>query len=426
MKSQIFDTALARDLPHKQSLRLRLAGKIINLFLRDAELTLFCRTPYTHITVGRSGTEYFAMEIDNPDTLWEIIRNPDPRLGETYMDGKWQLRRGDLGRFITALARSAQRLLDSRLGGFFSRFLQTVPPDTVHDPLLSRKNASFHYDLGNDLYELFLDEGMNYSCAFFSHPGIDLREAQLNKIHAIIARLGVAPGMRVLEIGCGWGETALIMACEAEAATVTGITLADQQLALAEKRATRPELKDRLHFALQDYRDHAKTHRGVYDRIYSIGMFEHVGADAYSDYFGAIRSQLSPGGRALVHSIISGRSKGAHGKLSSQWLEKYIFPGGEICNLQTMLDAAKGEGLIPATEPYVEPSFYYAETLRHWRANFTRNMTRLDPVKYDERFRRMWLYYLAMCEAMFEGCGFTVAQIVFKPFGPAKTAQYDV
>jgi cyclopropane-fatty-acyl-phospholipid synthase len=424
MKSQIFQTAIARDLPYKSSLRLRLAGKIINLFLRDAELTIFCRNPYTHITVGRAGTEYFAMEIDNPDTLWNILRNPDPVLGEAYMEGQWVLRRGDLGRFITALARNAQRLLDSRFGGIFSRFLQTVPPDTIHDQARSRKNASFHYDLGNDLYELFLDEGMNYSCAFWTRPGIDLRQAQLNKIHAVIQRLGVTPGMRVLEIGCGWGETAAIMAQEAGAASVTGITLADQQLAIAKERVNTPALRDRLHFELQDYRDHAKTHRGAYDRIYSIGMFEHVGADAYGDYFGAIRSQLAPGGRALVHSIISGRSKGTNGKMSSQWLERYIFPGGEICDLQTMLDAAKAEGLVPITEPYVEPSNYYAETLRHWRASFIRNMDRL-PAQYDERFRRMWVYYLAMCEAMFAGCGFTVAQIVFKPFGPAKIARYD-
>ena len=425
MKSQLFPTTLTHDFPHKSSMRLRLAGRIINLFLRDAELTIFCRNPYTHITVGRAGTEYFAMEIDNPDTLWAIIRNPDPLLGETFMDGKWVLRRGDLGRFMTVLARNAQRLIDSKFGAIFSRFLQSVPLDTIHDAKNSRKNASFHYDLGNDLYELFLDEGMNYSCAFWPTPDIDLRQAQINKIQAIIGRLGVTPGMRVLEIGCGWGETASIMTKEAGAASVTGITLADQQLAVARKRAESPDLQNRLHFELQDYRDHAKTHLGAYDRIYSIGMFEHVGADAYGDYFGAIRSQLAPGGKALVHSIISGRAKGKNGKMSSQWLEKYIFPGGEICDLQTMLDAARAEGLIPATEPYVEPSHYYAETLRHWRANFTRNLDRL-PAKYDERFRRMWVYYLAMCEAMFEGCGFTITQIVFKPFGPAKIAKYDV
>ncbi|MDB5491556.1 MAG: SAM-dependent methyltransferase [Micavibrio sp.] len=425
MKSQLFPTALNQDLPHRSSLRLRLAGRVINLFLRDAELTIFCRSPYTHITVGRAGTEYFAMEIDNPDTLWDIIRNPDPVLGEAFMDGKWVLRRGDLGRFMTVLARNAQRLIDSRFGGIFSRFLQTVPPDTVHDARSSRKNASFHYDLGNDLYELFLDEGMNYSCAFWPSRDIDLRQAQLNKIHAIIGRLGVAPGMRVLEIGCGWGETASIMAREAGAASVTGITLADRQLAVAKTRANTPGLGNRLHFELQDYREHAKTHLGAYDRIYSIGMFEHVGADSYGNYFAAIRSQLAPGGKALVHSIISGREKGRNGKMSSQWLERYIFPGGEICDLQTMLNAAKAEGLTPVAEPYVEPSYYYAETLRHWRSNFTRNMDRLDPQKYDERFRRMWLFYLAMCEAMFEGCGFTIAQVVFKPFGPAKIARFD-
>lgn len=424
MKSQLLQSVVAQDIPHKSSLRLRLAGKIINLFLRDAQLTIFCRNPYTHITVGRPGAEYFAMEIDSPDTLWDIIRNPDPVLGEAYMDGKWSLKRGDLGRFITALARNAQRLIDSRFGGIFSHFLQTVPPDTVHNSVNSRKNVAFHYDLGNDLYELFLDEGMNYSCAFWPDTDITLRHAQLNKIHAVIERLGITPGMRVLDIGCGWGEAASIVARETGASSVTGITLAKEQLAVAQDRTHRSDLRSVLHYELQDYRDHAKTHLGKYDRIYSIGMFEHVGADAYADYFGAIRSQLTPGGRALVHSIISGRTKGTYGKMSSQWLEKYIFPGGEICDLQTMLNTAKSAGLTPAVEPYVEPSNYYAETLRHWRKNFTRNMDRL-PAQYDERFRRMWIYYLAMCEAMFEGCGFTVTQIVFKPFGPAKIAKFD-
>lgn len=389
-------------------IRLNFCRLLLNFFLRDAWLELRC--PAFSFTAGKKGAKAFTMEIDSPETLWDIMKAPDPRLGETYMNRQWELVQGDLGEFLTALARNAQRLLAGPAGQFFSRLLQGHVPDKNHDPAHSRRHVAHHYDLGNDLYRLFLDEGMNYSCAFFDQDMTSLRQAQLNKIGAVIRRLGIGPGMNVLDIGCGWGEAAAIVAHET-GAEVTGITLAEEQLAVARTRtASNP---GQVHFHLEDYRNHAASHQGHYDRIYSIGMFEHVGADSYPAYFGAIRDQLKPDGKALIHAIVTGNGATRNGKLSCLWLERYIFPGGEICGVDTMLKAASAAGLIPAVPPYMEPSFSYAETLRCWRTSFTRNMGRLDP-KYDERFRRMWLYYLAMCESMFDGCGFQVTQIVFQ------------
>jgi cyclopropane-fatty-acyl-phospholipid synthase len=317
---------------------------------------------------------------------------------------------GDIGAFITMLARNLQRVLDGPAGFALAPVLRKRLQARTRGLAESKSYISSHYDIGNDLYELFLDSGMNYSCAFFEGRNISLRDAQLNKIRTTLRRLGVRPGMKVLDIGCGWGEACRVAAAEA-GADVTGVTLAENQLAVAVQRAA--GMENAPSYLLEDYRRHAETHEGHYDRIFSIGMFEHVGEDQYGTYFAAIRRQLAEGGRALVHSISNAAMKPGQ-SLNSPWLEKYIFPGGRIPDLPEMIAAARREGLELAHAPYLQPSADYAETLRRWRANFLLNAYKLDPAKYDERFRRMWVYYLAMCEAMFDGCGFQVCQLVLR------------
>lgn len=354
---------------------------------------------------------HFVLVIKERDIVWDILKNPDPGLGEAYMEGQWHLAQGDIGEFITYLASGRIRIVDSPLGRIFNGLLNIARPHNYdHSPEANYELVQHHYDIGDDLYELFLDEGMNYSCAFFETPDQSLRDAQLNKIRTSIKRLGVEPDMKVLDIGCGWGETTRIIAQEA-GAQAHGITLAENQIATAHKRAK--GIKPEPEYFLKDYREHASEYQEYYDRIISIGMLEHVGDESYNEYFQAVRSQLKPGGKALIHSIVrSGEESTA--EMSSPWLDKYIFPGGCIPEIKDMIEIAQSQGLRLAHEPYIQDSFHYAETLRRWRANFLKNQDKLPLDPYDKRFRRMWIYYLAMCEAMFEGCGFRVVQNVFE------------
>ncbi|MEM9684614.1 MAG: cyclopropane-fatty-acyl-phospholipid synthase family protein, partial [Pseudomonadota bacterium] len=214
------------------------------------------------------------------------------------------------------------------------------------------------------------------------------------------------PGMFVLDIGCGWGEMTRVVTEKSKAQRVVGITLAEEQCKLARERVN-PDHGNRLSYLLEDYRDHANRNAGSYDRIVSIGMFEHVGKHHFADYFRAIEGLLKPGGRAVVHSII--RPKPGY---TSAWVDKYIFPGGYIPSLEEMTSSASGAGLTLIRDPFIHESFNYANTLRHWRKRFNDGFASLDQSHYDERFRRMWNLYLAGAESSFQENDFCVAQIL--------------
>jgi cyclopropane-fatty-acyl-phospholipid synthase len=350
---------------------------------------------------GDSSGPSFTMKVRSGRTLHKIYTNPDLLLGETYVDKEWDLIQGDLGQFLTWLVHNYRKA-----------FLKIPAANRVNTVQDSRRNVAHHYDMGNDLYQSFLDEGMNYSCAFFDDHRMSLRGAQLNKIYTTLNRIGVEPGMRVLDIGCGWGELCRTLASCVPGAEIRGITLSENQLRWAQKENTAAAHK--VDFLLEDYRDHAKTHPESYDRIISIGMFEHVGRAHYATYFKAIADLLKPGGRALVHSIM----RPEPGSGTSQWLDTYIFPGGCIPYLPDALSVAGEQGLKTVVPPYRHASRNYAETLRHWRQNYNAHRGTLDPAHYDERFHRLWNFYLACSEAAFDGLGYYVAQTVFE-----KTAQ---
>jgi cyclopropane-fatty-acyl-phospholipid synthase len=253
----------------------------------------------------------------------------------------------------------------------------------------ARRNVAHHYDLDERLYTLFLDSDRQYSCAYFDTPAASLDDAQLAKKRHLAAKLRIEPGSRVLDIGCGWGGLALYLA-EYTGARVTGITLSKEQLALARVRAGEKELGRAVEFRLQDYRDVAEK----FDRVVSVGMFEHVGVKFYDTYFQRCAELLSEDGVMLLHSI--GRSQVPDS--TNPWIAKYIFPGGYIPSLSEVLPSIERAGLLVCDVEILR--LHYAETLKAWRERFMAR--REEAVQlYDERFALMWEFYLAACEMTF-------------------------
>jgi cyclopropane-fatty-acyl-phospholipid synthase len=380
---------------------------IIGAFAKKGSLRLNYRG-LEEFEFGDGTGPRFSVRLNTLRTIFRIVWNPDLGCGESYMDEGWVLEQGDLGGFLKMMCRNEEAASRSIPGKALRAASDFMFKGRRNNPHKSRQNVAHHYDIGNDLYANFLDEGMNYSCAFFEDPDQTLRNAQLNKLRTTIRRLAIPDGARVLDIGSGWGELTRLIASETGAGRVTGITLAKTQRDLARARAA--ELPgNRPEYRLIDYRVHAAENQGVYDRIVSIGMFEHVGEKHFDDFFGVVRGLLADDGRVLLHSIM--RRERCE---TSAWTQKYIFPGGYIPTLEDTIVAARRAGLEPAHEPFIHDSFHYAETLRRWRQNFNEAWPGLDRTRYDPQFHRMWNFYLAGSEAGFDENGLFVSQILLK------------
>ena len=380
---------------------------IIGAFARKGSLRLNYRG-LDEIEFGDGTGPRFMVRLNSLRTIFRIIRSPELGCGESYMDEGWVLEQGDLGGFLKMMCRNQDAANESIPGAALRGATDLLFRDRRNNPRKSRRNVAHHYDIGNDLYEGFLDEGMNYSCAFFAEPDQALRDAQLNKLRITIDRLAIPQGARVLDIGSGWGELTRLIASDTGASHVTGVTLAETQHDLARRRAAEMP-GNRPEYRLVDYRIHAADNPAAYDRIVSIGMFEHVGAKHFVEYFDAVRRMLSDDGQALIHTIMRQRRCE-----TSPWFQKYIFPGGYIPTLEDTVAAAREAGLELAHEPYIHESFHYAETLRRWRRNFNEAWPELDPSRYDPRFRRMWNFYLAGSEAGFDENGMYVGQLLLR------------
>jgi cyclopropane-fatty-acyl-phospholipid synthase len=317
-----------------------------------------------------------------------IALNPDMALGEAYMDGGLVMERGSLWDLCELIGRN---FVDGDPPNLFQRALNQPQRflQQWNDRRAARRNVAHHYDLGNDFYRRFLDADLQYSCAYFARPDMSLEEAQQAKKVHIASKLMIEPGMSVLDIGCGWGGMGLELAGR-YGAEVTGVTLSEAQLAVAQDRAQAANLAQRARFSLTDYRDVA----GPFDRIVSVGMFEHVGAPNFKTYFQQVSRLLADDGVALIHSI--GRRTGPG--VTQPWIAKYIFPGGYIPALSEMTAAIEHAGLW-ITDIEIQ-RLHYAETLKAWRARF---MAQWDEIAalYDERFCRMWEVYLALSELGF-------------------------
>jgi cyclopropane-fatty-acyl-phospholipid synthase len=345
------------------------------------------------IAIGDRELAPIVRVVDNRTAL-RIAMKPDLALGEAYMDGGLVMDRGDLWDFLEVIG---QNMGSGELPGLLARLLDHL--HQANDRLTARRNVSHHYDLSRAFYEMFLDQDMQYSCAVFERPGMTLEEAQLAKKRRLMTKLLIEPGMRVLDIGCGWGGLGLTLAEEAQA-QVTGVTLSTEQLATARARAEARGLAGRAQFELIDYRDV----EGPFDRIVSVGMFEHVGVPNYEAYFQTVRRLLTDDGVAVIHSI--GRKNGP--STTQPWIEKYIFPGGYIPALSEVIPAIERAGLWITDVEILR--IHYAETLRGWRERF---MKRRDEVAamYDERFCRMWEFYLGTSELAFRYGDHMVFQI---------------
>ena len=341
-------------------------------------------------TVGESDGGGVTIRLHDRALHRQLFFNSRLGIGEAYMDGTLTIEEGTLYDFLDLCGVNLQNSpryptidLIMRMERHLRRFQQ-------YNPLgRAQRNIAHHYDLSGSLYQMFLDADRQYSCAYFLDPNDSLEQAQDNKKRHIAAKLLLEPGVRVLDIGSGWGGLALYLA-QASNAEVTGITLSTEQQKAAEARAADAGLSNRVRFHLRDYREE----KGVYDRIVSVGMFEHVGTAYYGAFFERIRDLLTEGGVALLHSI--GRSDGPAG--TNPWLRKYIFPGGYIPSLSEVLPAVERAGLLVTDIEILR--LHYAETLRRWSERFSAGR---DTVKalYDERFCRMWEFYLAGCEVAF-------------------------
>jgi cyclopropane-fatty-acyl-phospholipid synthase len=370
---------------------------LFRTFIRSGDLTVTTVSGHC-FALGDGSGKPVRVRFLTRKAQWAVLLDPELRLGEAFMDGEFVVEEGSIADFL-ALAMAQAQVLPrwlrplSRLRFWWRRWRQSNPRPRA------RRNAAHHYDLDGRLYSFFLDSDRQYSCAYFETPDTSLDDAQLAKKRHLAAKLLVKRGHRVLDIGSGWGGLAIYLA-EMCGAKVTGITLSDEQFTLARARAAEKGISERTEFRLEDYRDTS----GKFDRIVSVGMFEHVGVGCYDAFFRKCAQLLDDSGVALLHSI--GRPEGP--SFTNPWIDKYIFPGGYIPALSEVLPAIERCGLLVTDIEILR--LHYAETLKAWRDRFLARREEVERI-YDERFCRMWEFYLAASEMSFRHQAMMVFQI---------------
>jgi cyclopropane-fatty-acyl-phospholipid synthase len=372
---------------------------LLRRYIRQGRLTV--RYPGGATKVYGQGTPDIAIAIRDVPALLHLSLDPDLKLGELYMDGRLTIERGDIVGLMDLLMGNVAR--QGAGGGLQAlRFIRKLLRGFAqwNPASAARAHAAHHYDLSGRLYDQFLDESRQYSCAYFERQDDTLETAQARKKRHIAAKLNLdRPGLSVLDIGCGWGGLAMDLARERQAA-VLGITLSTEQHRAAEKSARRAGLGDRARFALKDYR----MLEGRFDRIVSVGMFEHVGARYYPEFFSKIRELLADDGVMLLHTI--GRTDGPGA--TNAWVRKYIFPGGYAPALSEIVTVSERAGLMVTDVEVLR--LHYARTLAEWQRRFQAHRAEVAAL-YDERFCRMWEFYLAGAEMSFRHEGQVVYQI---------------
>ena len=378
------------------------------------------------ILIDYNGQKFICGKPDfnNPITLkltkknlnWKLLINPDLSFPEAYMKGEIKIENCSLLSFLNLTFKNLGRKEINTAGYVIKKTLHTWRFFTNFNlPLKSRKNVEHHYDLGEDLYNLFLDtKHRQYSCAYFKSDEDTIEIAQQNKIDHIIKKLNLKPGQKVLDIGCGWGSMCFEIAKQSEC-EITGVTLSKNQHEYCVKRSKELKLDNQCNFELLDYR-HLK---GQFNRIVSVGMLEHVGRKFYKTFFKQIDNIMTEDGLALIHTIGSTESKGP----PQPFIQKYIFPGGLVPSGSDLIDAIEKTGLILADmESLIH---HYDKTLKAWLHNFTTNRNKAKRM-YSEKFCRMWEFYLASCSAAFKYRDLLVYQLqITKNFGSIPSNRRD-
>ena len=370
---------------------------MLRSFVRIGTLTVIDADGGRHVFSGSPGPKV-TMRLTDRSLYRKLFLNPELHAGEAYMDGRMRFEDSTLRDFLTLFSVNRLSLGNQPLQKVLRRISRGLKRFQQANPIgKAQRNVAHHYDLGNDFYKLFLDEGMQYSCAYFLDDSDSLEEAQRNKLRLIAAKLNLKPGLKILDIGSGWGDLALYLAAMEEV-DVTGVTLSKEQHALSNEKARGAGLGNRVRFELQDYRNV----KGRFDRIVSVGMFEHVGVHHYGEFFAKLNELIDDDGVMLLHSIGHMSPPGT----ASPWLRKYIFPGAYSPALSEVFTAVEQASLWVTDLELLR--LHYAKTLAHWCRRFEANRAKIAAM-YDERFCRMWEFYLISAEMMFR----TGSQLVF-------------
>ena len=377
-----------------------LFARILEKTFKVGRLTLIDASGRSHVIQGDRPGPACTLKIHDRALHWKLLTNPTLSFGEAIMDGTLTCEDTDLYEVLDLVAQNLAFLEAHPSQAWRQRLARVARFLHTYNPVgKAQKNVAHHYDLSGTLYDLFLDKDRQYSCAYFTTDNDNLETAQANKKLHLAAKLRLAPGQKVLDIGSGWGGLALYLA-KLTGVDVTGVTLSTEQHKLSEERAAAAGLSDRVRFFLRDYRHQT----GPFDRIVSVGMFEHVGASHYREFFRKVKELLSEDGVMLLHAI--GRMEPPGG--TNPWLRKYIFPGGYTPALSEVLTAVEDVGLWVTDIEVLR--LHYASTLREWRRRFQANRAKIEAL-YDARFGRMWEFYLAGCEVAFRYMGQMVFQM---------------
>jgi cyclopropane-fatty-acyl-phospholipid synthase len=371
---------------------------MMKAFIKNGRLEVIDADGNRHTFAGSEGP-VVVMKLSDKRLYRDLVFKSEIAAAEAYMNGTMSFVEGsDLRDFLHLFSINRLSLAAYPLQKFIRKVsMLTRRKQQANKVGEAQQNVSHHYDLGNDFYKLFLDKNMLYSCAYFQNEDQSLEQAQRNKLRLIASKLNLAPGQRILDIGCGWGDMALYLA-SMEDVQVVGVTLSTEQQKLATQRAAEMGLADKVEFRLQDYRELDEQ----FDRIVSVGMFEHVGVSHYDEFFDKLNALMPDHGVALIHSIGHMRPPG----MASKFMRKYIFPGAYSPALSEVFESVEKNSLWCLDLEFLR--VHYANTLKHWEMRFQENRSQVEEM-YDERFARMWEFYLISAEAMFR----TGSQLVF-------------